>query len=466
MNARILTALSSLVLMMFALSACGGGGSGSAASPVQNLARDATVTVSFGSGNAGAKSFRISGSTNYIQLYVTQWQAGDLNTLSVVNQDTSHTLTPANPSATLTLYSTYTRICASQYSSTPASSSPPLEASCSFGILNSGNNSVTLTMLSGQWTLSSAYNGFGSFVLSYPSNITTATTGSVSYGVFDGNTGSFTTSHLPAQSINNWGSQFQLQLMDGSGNIVTGLVNENAFASTFFNSGDNGPSLAGVTKSISAAGTTQVAIGGFGRGVDSDGWIRETKNVIVYPLTSTTPVITYPSSALKVEDNNGNIVTGTVLAGCQLQVAGGSSLQGCGITDIKDNYGNETGSSDIQKGTSGNFNYKVTSTAAVAGADICYTNNAGASRDSSGNLICYDYDYFTTPSGTACPANGSYNNSRCEYTLSSTCTNNIHSGNQNTGNANVYNATSQSCTSTGVGYYLKLNSTALTFTAD
>jgi hypothetical protein len=468
MNVRFFTPLLSLVSIISIISvltACGSGGSSSStAVPAATLTKNAIVTVGVDSNNFSGKANKISSSTNYIQLYVTQWQAGDLNSLTITNQATD-TLTVSNPTATLTLYPTYTRICATQYSGTPSSSSTPTEASCSFGMLNSGNNTVTLTMLAGTWTFSSIYNGVKSAALSYP-NITTATTGSASYGVYDGSLENYKASknNAPAQSINNWGSDYQLQLKDSSGNIVTGLDTSFAWATSFFNSGDSGPSFVAYVKAQSAPGTkTEASIGGFGKGVDSDGWIRETKNIIWYPLKSNSPVIVYPTSALKVEDKSGANVTSTIFANCQLQVLSGSSTQACGITNIENN-GTSSGSSDIQKGTSNNYNYKVTSTAAAAGADICYVNNASAARDSGGNVICYDYDYFTSASGTSCPSNGTYRNGRCEYTLNKTCTNDIHSGGPNS--SNIYDTTAQSCTVTSVGYFLKLNSTALTLTAN
>ncbi|MGD0281756.1 MAG: hypothetical protein ABSB95_05290, partial [Dissulfurispiraceae bacterium] len=262
------------------------------------------------------------------------------------------------------------------------------------------------------------------------------------------------------------GSNYQVQFKDSSGNIVTGLNQTFAAATTFFNYGDNGPSIAAFAKAGAGNGTaTTSIIGGIGAGVGSNGLMSETKNIILYPLNSNSPVIAYPTTTLEVQNQSGTNVTSTVLANCELQVLSGSSIQGCGITHIENN-GIDSSSSDIQQGAPNNYNYMVTSTAAVAGADICYTNDAGAARDSSNNIICYDYDYFTSASGsTSCPAGGTYTNGRCQYTLNSTCTNKIQSQSGGVKSNNVYNSTAQSCTSTSVSYYMKLNSTALTLTS-
>ncbi|MBF0560192.1 MAG: hypothetical protein HQL08_15590, partial [Nitrospirae bacterium] len=296
MKARTFTALISLVSIMCALTACGSSGSsGPAASTSEALTKNALVTVAVDPNIFSKKAKKISSSTNYIQLYVTQWQAGDLNALAVINTATD-TLTAANAAATLTLYPTYTRICASQYSGTPAAGTAPTEASCSFGTLNSGNNTVTLTMLAGTWTLSAIYNGFSSLTLGYP-NSSTSSSGTVSYGVYDGSVsgGNGGNNSAPAQGVNNWGSYYQAQFNNSSGNGVTGLSKTFSLATTFFNYGDNGPSFASYAKAQTAPGTknnvnTETFIGGFGKGVDSDGWIREAKSIIWYPLKSNSPV--------------------------------------------------------------------------------------------------------------------------------------------------------------------------------
>src|SRR5208283_2071569 len=468
-----LLSLLSLISIIFFLTACGGGGSsGSASSPDPALAKDAVVTVGVDPSTFSREARKISGSTNYIELYVTQWQVHSLNTLTVINQYTD-TLTAANPSATITLYPTYTRICASQYSGTPAAGAAPTEASCSFGILNSGNNTVTLTMLADTWTISPIYKGVGSMLLSYPT-IATETTGSLSYGVYDGNThnNNWTTNSAPGQGVNNWGNYYQVQFKDSSGNIVTGLSGfpagsgAAAWAATPFNYGDtSGPSFGTGAETISGYYIkTDTFIGGIGTGVGSNGLISETKNAIIYPLDSTTPVLFSPTTTFEVQNQSGANVTGSIFSNCQLQVLSGSRIQACGITQIKNQItGTYTGSSDIQKGTPGSYNYMVTSTATLTGADICYSNGANA-MTANGTIICYDYDFCG--SNTCCSSGATYTTingtGTCEYSLSSTCTSQFYGNNS----SSVYNATTQSCTGTQVEYYNTLNSTALTLTAN
>jgi hypothetical protein len=455
---RPLLSLLLFISIICFLTACGSDGSlTSTAVPDTRLAKNAAVKVAFDPTSFNRKAKKISGSTNYIQLYVTQWQVGNLNALTVINQDTE-TLTAANPSATLTLYPVYTRICASQYSGTPAATTAPTEVSCSFGMLNAGDNTVTLTMLTDTWTLSPVYNGFKTVALNYP-NITAATTSGVSYGTYDGNA-----NHLPgvpSQSINNWGSGYQAQLKN------TGTVATEAGVTSFFNNGDSGPSFGTGADTHSAPGTindikTSTFIGGIGTGVGSNGLLSETKNIIWYPLNSSTPVLVSPTSTVMVQNQSGVNVTSSIFANCQLQVLSGSSIQACGIGVIKNGYtGMVSSNSDIQGGTSSNYNYKVTSTTTATGADICYLDGANAATDSSGNISCYDYDYFTNGSSISC-SNGTYTNGRCQYTLNSVCTNRFSGQNSSV----VYDSTTQSCTVTSVGYFLKLNSTALTLTAN
>jgi hypothetical protein len=210
----------SLLIAILLLAACGGGGSsgsGISSTSTTNDGKTASATISFAfppEEEVGAAV--ISDATTNILVNVKQWTTDDLNNLRVVNTDKA-LLTKANPSTTIDLFPTYTRICASQYKGDPNDyrTSQILETACTFGKLNPGSNTVTLTMIRGEWTLTSPFNGVESVALTRgglnpSSSYYQGCYPDVGTDVLDGNPiGAEGPFDVPAQALNNWGSIYQ-----------------------------------------------------------------------------------------------------------------------------------------------------------------------------------------------------------------------------------------------------------------
>jgi hypothetical protein len=440
---RSLSIMALLIMAMLVLGGCGSSGSGSL-SESSNQAKTAKVSLSFNFPDGEVGSALISDATTHILVTVTQWSTDGLNNLQVVNTD-KVLLTKSSPSTTIDLFPTYTRICASQYKGDPNNSetSLRLETACTFGKLQPGNNSVTLTMMRGTWTLGQAFNNISAIALARVPDVNSEY--SYSIPVFDGDPSFYSGGPFTSgiSCYNNWGCLYQTMFKEDSTRAWQFLRPQYGGSGAGYSNTFNAPYLLiggveeqevevigdniGDDDGICEPGEicdrklkSGFAIGGVSGTVDTSGYTEQKDmiNFIRVPAENysyyyTKPVLETHKVTMKIEQKSGSSytdVTSTIVNPCKLNITGGTSITGCGIKHT-----------DFVPGTQANHNYRITFTHVASGPTICYMKDSGAEKDASGNIICYDYDYSRSPV-YACN-DGTWNNStqRCEETLAEAC---------------------------------------------
>jgi hypothetical protein len=471
---RSLSIMALLIMAMLVLGGCGSSGSGSL-SESSNQAKTAKVSLSFNFPDGEVGGAMISDATTHILVTVTQWSTDGLNNLQVVNTD-KVLLTKSSPSTTIDLFPTYTRICASQYKVDPNNSqtSLRLETACTFGKLQPGNNSVTLTMMRGTWTLGQAFNNISAIALARVPDVNSEY--SYSIPVFDGDPSFYSGDPFTSgiSCYNNWGCLYQTMFKDSTGAwqfLRPQYGGSGAGYSNTFNApylliggveeqeveviGDNIGNDDGICEPGEICDRklkSGFAIGGVSGTVNASGY-TEQKDMINFIRVNAwdyykKPVLETHKVIMKIEQKSGSSytdVTSTIVNPCKLTIsADGKSINGCGIKHT-----------DFVPGTQDNHNYKITFTHVASGPTICYMKDSGADKDASGNIICYDYDYSGYP--PICWHGGTYNSQkgRCERSAQTVCES----------NGGTYDSSTQTCTETDVGYALTINTpTSITLT--
>lgn len=438
-----------LLIAMLAFVGCGSSGSSTASNSGEGKTAKATLSFDFPKGEV--ESAVLSDATTHILVNVKQWTTNDLNELNVVNTDKA-LLTRASPTATIDLFPTYTRICASQFKGDPNDyvTSKTLETACTFGNLNPGSNTVNLTMLRGTWTLAiplaTSLGNVASVALGRGAKSDSYYEGyDLGSDVYDGSPEGFEgLFDMPAQAINNWGSIYQAMFKVGdTWRFLSG--GGGAWYSNFFNTDEPNLLIGGgeekVPKPTTGPTSRGVVIGGFGKATDtkgttdpSDDVYKQQKQMIQYMGYRTTesqsgcnyegywnnqswyecykPVLFTGEAELTIFDKNGINVTKDFVDQCKLQITGGNTIKACA--------GTETSGSGTE-GTETVYTHNVTSKSILKGANICLWDKMLAGKDASGDIICYHYDYSSQPI-TSC-YDGTWNTStwRCEETLSEAC---------------------------------------------
>lgn len=411
--------------------------------------KTAKVSLSFAFPDEGAEKALISTATTHILVNVKQWAVDDVNTMTVANTDRASITKGTTNSATLDLLPTWTRICATQWKGDPNDSvtSKKLETACTFGKLSTGSNTVALTMIRGEWTLTSSFSDVTKVALNRNVNDSyyDSSGGSHVADVYDGEPFEFEGPFdMPTQAVNNWGSIYQGMFNKGGAyQFLTngGAAYNNSFTATnsqepylligagdeIFTevSGDGIGNDDGVCdpNEICDKSESGFFMGGFAKKTVS-GKLTDEKNVISfssyrsydwapgcsyeeYGYTCYEPVLFSAKVDTMIQNASGTNVTATIVDPCQVRFTGGNKIDGCGVTPAS-----------VTFGTYSTYNagggYKITSTITVQGASICDDRADGAAKDASGNIICVSNDSWPQ-SEYACYTSGmTYNNGRCE----------------------------------------------------
>lgn len=418
---------STVLLLSIFLVVYGCGGSSSSKTSMNDSSnstdRTARLSVSFKLPQGDVQSAVLSDVTTHILVNVTQWNTDSMHNLIKVNEEKA-LIDTNNPTASFALFPTYTRVCATQYRGDPNNkvSSDRLETVCSFGKLDPGSNSVTLTMLRGTWSLSSpistSLGSLSEVLLSSPAY----------EPVFDGDPSSYDISNrpdeFPAQSINNWGSLYSAMF---NLDRVYAQLNGGAAFTNFFNTNDSNLLIAGVQIDPNPAtgNDKYFALAGLGGTFDSNtGVYSEKKDIIIYDNHynngqsngymnyQVKPYLINAETEFELLNSSNNNVTDQLVTPCLLSINSGSSINLCAITDA-----------DITAGDplTNNYTHTLLAKWIVKGADICFDNDMYPGTDLNGNTICIN-DY-TMPKYQCNTSGMTYNPMtwQCEMQASGSC---------------------------------------------
>lgn len=438
-----------------------GCGQSSVGSPAEVSApaaeKTAKVSLSFAFPDEGVEKALISTATTHILVNVKQWAVDDTNAMTVANTDSASITKGTTNSATLDLLPTWTRICATQWKGDTnnmigTAGSKKLETACTFGKLSTGSNTVALTMIRGEWTLTSSFSDVTKVALNRNVNDSyyDSSGGSHVADVYDGEPFEFNGPFdMPTQAVNNWGSIYQGMFNKGGEyQFLTngGAAYNNSFTATnsqepylFIGAGEevftevsgNGNGICDQYE-ICDKSLSGFFMGGFANKTVS-GKLADEKNVISFRsyrsydwapgcsydymgYTCYEPVLISAKVETMIEDAAGANVTATIVDPCQVRFTGGNKIDGCGATPASVTFGTY---STYNAGSG----YKVTSTFTVQGANIC-GGDGGAVKDAAGNLICVNHDYGSYQSSYTCNTlNMTYDsyNGRCEKSTQQAC---------------------------------------------
>lgn len=270
------------------------------------------------------------------------------------------TLTPQNPTATVSLFPGFTKICISTGSNASLSS-----VMCGIAVLKTGNNTLNYTLVRGAWSLPEDKDiaGFKKFAIKGISNQSTIyyDASLIMSASSDGNAWSNIDGIYVQGDYDKGGKILLFGKKDNTGN-------SHGFAA-----------LDGNTDSIK---------------------VLNVKSLYYYPYA----YIEEFESSFKIEDINGQDVTNTLFETCKFESTDGKSIKGCIIKNAK-------------KSTQQNYTYKLTYTSKKTGANICYNNR---DRYDSASDVCYNYGYYQN---NCYDSRYTFNSSkqRCEASLNNVC---------------------------------------------
>lgn len=424
-----------------AIAGYGCGNSSVGNDPVSNApgeAKTAKVNLSFAFPEEVVEKALISDAATHITVHVKQWAVDELKNMAVVNTDKGVVAKSGTNSITFDLLPTWTRICSTQWKGDPndTTTSKKLETACTFGKLNVGANTVALTMVRGEWTLGTAFNGIDKFTLSrnvtgYYSDYESFSDAYDGSPEFMGSNGPF---DMPTQAINNWGSVYQP--MFSKGGTYEFLTNGGGLYHNSFSAANSqepnlmiggGEEVQGAFGNVSTV--TGFVMGGFAKKTVS-GVLTEEKQIIdfqhyhsydwapncssyyngnQYVYDCTKPVLRGVKVETSIQNAAGTNVTATFVDPCQVRFTSGSAIAGCA--------GDQ---SSVTFGTYSTHNYKLTTTVTTQGADIC---KDGVAKDVSGNLVCVDHNYNSQYMQNCSTSNMTYDmyQGRCEKTIQQAC---------------------------------------------
>lgn len=436
------------LMLMFAAMLFVAGCGGSGISTVSDTEKTAKVTLNFQfPDDGGASKSLISDATTHILVNVDQWRKKKDGSLYLVNKDSKLIAKGTTNSVTLDLLPTFTNICATQWNGDPNSiyTSTKLETVCSFGKLLVGNNTVNLTMIRGEWTLSSpfAFNNATSLVSvtlkrkAYPLYEYEQHLGmnDITYSTYDDrgmakfNYGSDYWVGLQANKPNYYGNGYYWPNIYGANSSSYG------FYSNFF--GPGGSSLF-IAKDDSYMANNVTIPKGFvlfklPKKTDANG-IYTVSNKFIEPYNYNN-YNNYNESGLALVNKTVSLQilkwdgtgyndnqTSAILDPCAgAATDDASTITVCAGKEDSIKFGG------IFSDYSGKTNsYKIIGSFYESGVDICYDNGAMPMFDDSGNLTgCYHNNAwinFNQSAGTQC-IYGTWDTAknRCEVTLIEAC---------------------------------------------
>ncbi|MEM4368458.1 MAG: hypothetical protein QXO21_05575 [Candidatus Anstonellales archaeon] len=309
------------------------------------------------------------------------------------------TLTPQNPTATVTLFPGFTKVCISTVSYNTYSTN----VMCGIAILKTGNNTLNYTLVRGTWSLPEDKDiaGFKKFAIK-------------------GMSQNYESAYYYNPSLNMIASSDGNTWYNIDGGYVQGDYDKGGKGFGFGKKDNTGNQHGFVALDGNPNGVKVLNIG--------------------YLYSPYGYVLKESESSFKIEDRNGQDVTNTLFESCKFESTDGKSIKGCIIKNAK-------------KSTQQDYTYKLTHTSKRTGANICYDHR---DRYDSASDVCYNniyyYDYNYDPNtGTYTTQYRCYDSTytfntdkqRCEASLKDIC--------EKYGGS--YDSATKSCTETETEYY-------------